>query len=244
MNALADFHDAFAAALRGEASSFAPASQAAFAVYRNTVMRACLDALEANFPAVLCLVGRDWFRAAAAIHTMASPPKDARLARYGDDFPAFLEAFEPAAALPYLADVARLDRLYNESLDSADAEPLDMDHLLGVTPSALAATRLPIHPATRWLASSFPALSIWRPSRDCVTVCGELAWRPECTIVVRVANEVSVLPASLAELTLLEACHRGATMGEAVAAVATAHPDVSIELTVSGLLRSGAFAQP
>jgi hypothetical protein len=244
MNALADFHDAFVAALHDEVSSFAPAGHAAFAVYRNTVMRACLDALEANFPAVLCLVGRDWFRAAAAIHARESLPKDPRLARYGDDFPAFLEAFEPAAGLPYLADVARLDRLYNESLDAADAEPLDTDRLVGVAPSVLAATRLHIHPATRWLASPFPALSIWRPSRNGIAVGGELAWQPECSIAVRVAGEVSMLPASRAELTMLEACGRGATMGEAAATVATAHPDASIELTVSGLLRSGAFAHP
>jgi hypothetical protein len=242
MSTLADFQSAFAEALRDEASTFVPASQPPFAVYRNTVMRACLDALETNFPAVLCLVGRDWFRAAAAIHVTRSPPRDVRLARYGDGFPGFLESFEPAAALPYLADVARLDRLWNESLDAADAEPLDVDHLVGLAPSAWEAVHLRVHPATRWLASPFPVLSIWQPSRSGVAVDSALAWRPECTIVVRVADEVSVLPASPAELTLLEACRRGATLGEAAAVVAGTHPDASIELTFSGLLRSGAFA--
>lgn len=242
MSALADFQAAFVEALHDEASTFVPAHQRPFAVYRNTVMRACIDALEANFPSVLCLVGRDWFRAAAAIHATRSPPRDARLACYGEGFPGFLESFEPAAGLPYLADVARLDRLWNESLDAADAESFDVDRLVGQAPSALEVMRLRVHPATRWFASPFPVLSIWRPSREGVAVDGALAWRPECAIVVRVAGEVSMLPATPAELTLLEACRRRATLGEAAAAVARAHPDASIEFTFSGLLRSGAFA--
>ncbi|MDQ0010980.1 hypothetical protein J2T07_003186 [Luteibacter jiangsuensis] len=242
MSRLADFQAAFVEALHDDASTFLPAHQRSFAVYRHTVMRACLDALEANFPSVLCLVGRDWFRAAAAIHATRSPPRDVRLACYGEGFPGFLESFEPAAEWPYLADVARLDRLWNESLDAADAEPCDVDHLVGLAPSVLGAMRLRVHPATRWLASPFPVLSIWQPSRDGVGVDGALAWRSECAIAVRVAGEVSVLPASPAELTLLDACRRGATLGEAAAAVASAHPDASIEFTFSGLLRSGAFA--
>lgn len=242
MSTLADFQSAFVEALHDEASTFVPANQRPFAVYRNTVMRACIDALEANFPSVLCLVGRDWFRAAAAIHATRSPPSDVRLACYGEGFPGFLESFEPAAGLPYLGDVARLDRLWNESLDAADAEPLDVEHLVGRAPSALEVMRLRVHPATRWQVSPFPVLSIWRPSREGVAVDGALAWRSECAIVVRVAGDVSVLPASPAELTLLEACRRGASLGEAATAVSRAHPDVPIELTLSGLLQSGAFA--
>ena len=109
MSVLARFQDDFAEALYDE-RAFAPADHAAFAIYRNTAMRACLDALEANYPAVVCLVGRDWFRAAAAIHVSQSPPRDGRLFAYGADFPDFIEHFPPASGMPYLTDVARLDR--------------------------------------------------------------------------------------------------------------------------------------
>src|SRR6187402_2697678 len=120
MTSLARFQNDFADAIYDDARSFPLAGHAAFAIYRNTAMRACLDALEANVPAVVCLVGRDWFRAAAAIHVAQSPPCDARLFTYGDDFADFLAAFPPAAELPYLADVARLDRLALESLFATD----------------------------------------------------------------------------------------------------------------------------
>jgi hypothetical protein len=61
---LADFQRDFAAALLGEATSVtaqALAAQPGFAVYRNTVLRGCIDALAANHPTVLALVGADWF---------------------------------------------------------------------------------------------------------------------------------------------------------------------------------------
>lgn len=242
MSGLSAFQDHFRSALFDESSTFPPAELGAFAVYRNTVMRACLDALEANFPSVACLVGRDWFRSAAALHVLADPPRDARLALYGDSFPAFLAGFEPAAALPYLADVARLDRLCSESMDAADATPLGTRHLAMLAPQALNGLCLRIHPATRWIASELPVRTIWEASRAGEPVRDDLRWEAECAVVVRVAHDVRVLPAGPADIALLEACVAGAALGEAVLAVAERHSDARIDLTLSGLLQSGAFA--
>lgn len=244
MSTLATFQTAFADALYNEASTFDPAKQAAFAVYRNTVMRACLDALEANFPAVVCLVGRDWFRAAAAIHVGQSPPRDAQFARYGDGFADFLAAFEPAADLVYLADVTRLDRLWMESLDAADALALPIDTMAALPAEALAMVRLRLHPAARWHVSPWPARSIWQASRSGLPVDDALVWLPESALIVRVAHEVRVLPIEPAGIALLDALGRGDTLGEATAVAATLHPDAPIDLILSGLLRSGALATP
>lgn len=242
MSALALFQREFAGALFDEASTFAPAGHPAFAVYRNTAMRACLDALEANFPAVVCLVGREWFRSAAAIHVAAAPPRDARLALYGEAFPAFLAGFEPASALPYLADVARLDRLRSESLHAADATSLGTQHLAALAPRSLAGMRLRLHPATRWFVSALPARTIWQASREGKPVGEDLCWQPEQAVVVRVAHDVRVLPAGSVDIALLEACVAGTTLGDATLAVAKTNPDARIDLILSGLLQSGAFA--
>src|SRR5687768_322289 len=111
---LAQFQDAFAKALFTPQDITDPvvrqfAAQPAFAVYRNTVMKGCIDALEANFPVVARLVGSEWFRAAAALHVAVESPHDGRLMNYGRGFSEFLHNFEPAAELPYLPGVARLD---------------------------------------------------------------------------------------------------------------------------------------
>lgn len=242
MTTLAHFQRAFVAALRAGVTDFAPAMHPAFAIYRNTVMRACLDALEANFPAVVCLVGRDWFRAAAALHVDEAPPCDARLALYGEGFPDFLAHFEPAAVLPYLVDIARLDRLCSESRDAADAAPLNLDRLAELSPDVLVSQRLNLHPATRWIDSAVPVRTIWEASRRGVPVGSDLHWQPEQAIVVRVAGHVHVVPGDSASLAILDAVASGATLGEATMAATSAHPGARLDLILPGLLRSGAFA--
>ena len=48
------------------------AGQPGFAVYRNTVAKACIDALAANYPVVQRLVGDAWFRGMAAAYLQPS----------------------------------------------------------------------------------------------------------------------------------------------------------------------------
>lgn len=92
----------------GFGGRIAPAD--ALRIHRNTVMGALAGALRISCPTVEALVGEEFFDAAAAIFAEANPPTAAGLMAYGDGFAAFLENFAPAAALPYLGDVARLDR--------------------------------------------------------------------------------------------------------------------------------------
>ncbi len=120
---LTTFQDGFAAALLPPPGT-APAhpawldallAQLGFAVYRNTVFKGCIDALQASYPTVCALVGEEWFRAAAGVFAHAQPPHDGLLMAYGAGFAAFLDGFGPAASLPYLGAVARLDRCWTEA---------------------------------------------------------------------------------------------------------------------------------
>ena len=121
------FQDAFAQALQTgvtrDPTLAALMAQPGFSVYRNTVTKGCVDALVANYPTVARLVGDDWFRAAAAVFVRQNPPRCPMLVSYGDAFPDFLATFEPAAELPYLADVALLDRFWIEAHVAADQTP-------------------------------------------------------------------------------------------------------------------------
>src|SRR5262249_11658234 len=83
------------------------ATQPGIAVHRNNVMVACIDALAAIFPSIALLVGDDFFRSTAAEFARGQLPERPSLYEYGASFADFLARFPPAAALPYLADVAR-----------------------------------------------------------------------------------------------------------------------------------------
>ena len=118
MSELGEFQKAFSRALLDEPGSVELG--AGLNVHRNTVLKGLIDALEANYPTVARLVGREWFRACAAEYARRQPPRSAALVLYGETFSSFLSQFEPAAELPYLPEVARIDRLWIEAHTAAD----------------------------------------------------------------------------------------------------------------------------
>ena len=134
-----------------------------FDVYRNNVAASLTDALETGFPALVKLLGRDYFRSLAGLFLRAHPPRSRILSQYGAEMPAFLAAFAPLAKYPYLADVARLELALRRSYHAADAAPLETD---GLDPAALMALRPRLAPASIVLSSPHPILGIWRHNMD------------------------------------------------------------------------------
>ena len=151
---LAAYQDAFAAALLADGAEASPSPvverlrrQPGFAVYRNTVLKGCIDALQANFPTVERLVGEEWLRAAAGVFARGQLPSQPSLLLYGEAFPSFLAAFGPAQEIPYLADVARVDRLWTEAHVAADAPVFKAAELAALPPSAMSSSAFCLHPA-------------------------------------------------------------------------------------------------
>jgi hypothetical protein len=78
-------------------------------LHRNTVLHGLINALRLSHPTVDVLVGEAFFDQAALAFAQEQPLAGACLTGYGEGFAAFLQTYEFAAGLPYLADVARLD---------------------------------------------------------------------------------------------------------------------------------------
>lgn len=215
MPELLDFQDAFVAALGGQRAALSPwladgAGEAGLSVYRNTIAKGCVDALAANFPTVLSMVGEDWFRAAAALFAREAPPSSAALQDYGEDFPAWLGRFPPAQDTPYLVGVAHLDRLWTESLFAAEAPALTAEALSALPPEALAETRLRLHPTVRFAAFDAGLPSLWAAAREGLEDL-ELSETPETLLLVRARHRVI----GEAETEFLRACRDGQTLTQA-----------------------------
>lgn len=200
---LSDFQDGLASALMAPTPPGARAAhwlaalqaQPGFAVYRNTVHKGCIDALQANYPTVCSLVGEDWFRAAASVFVQEHPPRDARLMGYGAGFPAFLRDFEPAAGLPYLPGVAQLDRCWTESHLAAEAPALDAAWLAAQPPLPLEGMHLAPHPAARWAWSEdHPACTLWQRQRNGDAMDAELGWHGDGALLTRPQGRVQWMP--------------------------------------------------
>jgi hypothetical protein len=214
----------------------------AFSVYRNTVMKGCIDALEANFPAVARLVGEEWFRAAAGVYARAHPPRVPMLLEYGVDFPDFLASFEPAAELPYLPAVARLDRFWTEAHAARDEATLEARSLAGLDASFLGALRLRPHASARWAWFDVPAFTIWSRQRG-REGGGDVTWQGEGALVARPDDAVHWIALDRADCAFLEACAEGRTLAEAAEAAVAASPGANLAAAMARLLAAGAFAQ-
>jgi len=248
---LTRFQDGFAQALLAPDPAAAPglapgiaalARQPGFAVYRNTVMKGCIDALQANYPSVARLVGEEWFRAAAALFVREQLPTQATLLYYGEEFADFLAGFEPAAELPYLPGVARLDRYWTEAHAAGDESVLLPGPLAGLAPDALARTVLRPHAAARWgWFANQPIYTIWSRNREARDDEREIDWRGEGALLTRPRGAVRWAPLDAAGCAFLDACAAGQPL--AAAAALAAREDADLARLTGTLLEAGAFGR-
>ncbi len=260
---LAQFQDDFVQALLAPPDEVPPhlralVEQPGFAVYRNTVLKGCIDALQANYPAVLRLVGEDWFRAVAALHVRARPPGESRLLLYGMDFPDFLHDFlrdfAPDADLPYLRGVARLDRFWTEAHVAADALALEPAAIAGLSHEQLGQLVLKPHPAARWAwFEDQPIYTIWRRNRvngdngaEGADSGDELVWVGEGALLTRSASAVTWTALDAAGCAFLDACAAGRSLAHAASEALALQASTDLAQLMAQLLNAGAFcsAQP
>lgn len=211
-----------------------------YAVYRNNVTVSLIDALAANFPAVARITGPDFFRALARFHVRAHPPASPLLFDYGRDFPAFIAIYEHARDLPWLADVARLERLWLESCHAADAAPLDPDVLARVPPDRLAGLRLVPHPAARLFRSAWPAVTVFDMNRDGGDV-GAVRSVAEDALVTRPDDAVMVRHLRPGAATFIAHLLDGAPLGAAAEAAMAEEPAFDIAAALALVIADGAF---
>ncbi|GAA3870052.1 DNA-binding domain-containing protein [Celeribacter arenosi] len=130
-----------------------------FNVYRNNVVVGLKDALKSGFPAVTALVGEDFFDAMAGAFVREYPPRSPFMPLYGDAFAEFIAGFAPAASLPYLADVARLEYALRVAYHAADATAVSAETL--ADPKALTRA-VKLAPALACVTSAYPVTAIHR----------------------------------------------------------------------------------
>ncbi|MDH5245547.1 MAG: DNA-binding domain-containing protein [Betaproteobacteria bacterium] len=256
------FQDGFAAALIAPAMPSDAAhdvageiarlvAQPGFAVYRNTVRKGCIDALQANYPAVSRLVGDKWFRAAAGIYVQLNLPSRPSLLDYGADFSNFLATFEPAAELPYLTGVAQLDRFWTEAHVARDEIPVPAAAVAEFAAAELARVALRPHASARWAwFRDAPVVTIWGRNRTTATIAdgtgspaSDFEWCAEGALITRPRGAVEWTPLGKAGCAFLDACAAGGTLAAAAAAALDADPGADLGALMAQMLDAGAFGR-
>ena len=218
-------------------------SAARFAVYRNNVFVGLIDALKESFPATCRIVGEDFFRAMARTYVLVAPPASPILLNYGAGFADHIAGFEPAQSVPYLADVARIERAWLEAYHAAEAQPMEAERIAAIDPEALPQLRLRLHPSSRVVRSKLPALSIWRMNvADGTPTEIDPAAGGEDTLIVRPNADVEVRSLPAGGATFIGTLATGAPVLEAAMAAWSEDAQFDLAANISGLIGSGAIA--
>lgn len=241
---LGQFQDAFLDALyqRPAPALTCLSEQAAFAVYRNTVLSGCVEALRANFPSIETLVGPHWMHQAASTYAQQTPPEDPRLIHYGAAFPALLQALQDSHGLLYLADVARLDWHWCDVFSAEEDPCLTLTDLAGMTATDLARGHLKPRRSVRWQwFDAHPAYSLWRVSREGLPWPPEQPWVAEGALLSGDGEGVSHQPLEIGACAFLDACAAGHSLQDASQLAQQCQSDLDFSDLLGRLLQAKAL---
>jgi putative DNA-binding protein len=170
---LQDLQTAFASAVRFgdaaaieryvDANGIEPARRVG--IYANNVRENFLATLEATFPVLVRLAGRDWFRQTGTAYLRLHPSRSGNLHHVGERFAGYLEAELADGPYAYFADVARLEWAYQEVLVAADREALDLASLADVPADRHGDIVFELNPAARLVGAAYPLLRIWQANQ-------------------------------------------------------------------------------
>ena len=217
------------------------AAEKRYAVYRNNVTVSLINALAAIYPATMRITGPDFFRAMARFHVRATPPTSPLLFEYGRDFPDFIAAYEYARAMPWLPDVARIERAWLDSYHAADAPPLAREAVASRPVEDLPGLVFVAHPATRVVTSIYPTVTIFTANRAPDPVGLITTTEPEDALVTRPRLEVTLRRLPAGGATFLTALINGASLGAAADAALANNPAFDLAANIGGMIAAGAF---
>jgi hypothetical protein len=220
-------------------SAWNGAVQSRFAVYRNNVTVGLVESLRKRFPVCERLVGEEFFAAMAREFVRAAPPRSPLLHLYGGALADFIASFPPAASVPYLADVARLEYAYGLAYHAADEAPLKPERIQDFPQERWGDLVFTLHPSVQLVPSRWPIVAIWATNTHDADVKLVDLDIGEDALIARPALDVEVRRMLPGGLAFLDALSRGATLADAAAAASAANDGFDLTANIIGLMGAG-----
>jgi uncharacterized protein len=255
MHSLPDIQDLF---LRGllarelvEASALFRAnhigSTERFEIYRNNVLNNFRQTLADTFPAIVQIVGDEFFRHLATQYAYHVPSMSGDLGDFGVRFPDFVAAFPGTEPLPYLQDTARLEWALDRAFHAADLAQshgalLHLQRLASVPPDRQGELRFVLHPSAQLIASPHPILAIWQltqedASRDALV---DLDTGADWLLVLRALDfQPRIHRLTRGAFSLLEEIAKGADIASAFDSAIVLEPAFDLQAVLTEHLQLG-----
>lgn len=244
-------HATFAAALLDPNQPCPPGLRSAhgtdaagrFAVYRNNVQSSLIKALADAYPVVAQLVGAEFFQAMARLYLQHSPPCSPLLNDYGAELASFIQGFAPAAGLPYLAAMARLERLRVQAYHAADQQPVAPAQLAAALadPERLGQLCLGLPPSLATLDSAHAVVTLWAAHQSEADWQGLDIDQAESALILRHDLHVHTFAVGLGCTCFIEHLRRQQPLAIAAMFALQAQADFDLSHCLALLIRHGAI---
>ena len=186
-------------------------------VYAHGYLSRIVEALGLEYAAIRRILGEEAFEDLVGRYIGVFPPRSFDLSRVGDRLSAFLEFDRLTVELPFLPDLARLERTLSAAFVAADGDSAGWEELRRRTPEELLDLRLGLLPGVALVRSSWPLDELWacrfEENDDAVSI--GIDGRPADVLVFRRDGRVRVERVGGMEAALVEAAScGGATLAE------------------------------
>jgi hypothetical protein len=207
-------------------------------IYGDGYRARLIEALEAHYPALLALLGKEEFANLGDAYVRAHDSNFASIRFYGGTLAAFLTTHAEHRSTPLRAELARWEWAMSDVFDAADAACIDVAALGRIAPHDWAELKFELHPAMRRVDLNWNVPSFWKaltqgepPPAPAATAApvAWLLWRQELQIFFR--------PLSNPEAQALEAVRCGASFGELCVALCATCSDEEAPARAAGFLR-------
>jgi hypothetical protein len=213
-------------------------------IYRRSCNAIQTGALRASFPAVLALVGEDFFEQTAHGYRHAHPSNSGNLQGFGAHLAEYLASLPALADYQYVPDVAGLEwqrQLTALARHSATASP---DAVARSSAGAGQSLAISLHPSVHLLASRHPVLTLWRyamqPSPEPLRLDGA----GENVVLWRADGEVAMATLDAASFACIESLAQGRPPGVAHTAALAADAEFDLAACLKSFAQCGLIIAP
>lgn len=194
-------------------------------IYANMYLSRLVDALRADFPKLLALLGEACFFELGAAYARSHPSEHYDIGRFGRLLSAFLHAHPELALRPDAVDLAELEWARAEVFVEATSAALARETLADLLAQNPTGARITLVPGIRVLRLAHDVVPLFRhlddgtqPSEPSACPTALVVWRPKYEVFhARLATD---------ESTALELARRAATLAEICAAFTGAEDPV------------------
>lgn len=199
-------------------------------IYRESAIGNLHKILQLTYPVIEKLVGKEFFELACRKFIEQNWPETGNMDDYGEDFPVFLENFEPAKDLIYLSDTAKLEWLFHQSSIAEDSPTLEQKDIAKIPPEQYSDLELHIHPSVNFIKSKFPINKIWEMNQEGADSSEELNIDEEKEVYLMIVRPL--LKTNIIEITKTESCFlqnlKGKSLFEAYESASNVNEDFDL----------------